>query len=149
MSASGQTYRDRPGSLLFDLRLDILASASSVGILRLWWFGNVTVHCSMRGDQFTFSTVPLRKNLSGRCAAQDTRVDEARKTNVRNMSRRAEYALEVPYGLGSRANGQCRSSKKKKKKHQQRKAVAYASGYNSSRNPPPFCLWNTPVNPQG
>lgn len=80
-----RTARDRPGALFPDLGFDLLVGGPGVDILWLWWLGD---HAGERRgrDQFGFPLVPLGEDLWRRCAAQDTRVDEAGETDAGNVA---------------------------------------------------------------
>ena len=52
-------------------------------------------------DQFTFAFVPECEDVGRGCAAQNSGVNQACKTNTRNVARGAEYSFEVPDGFGA------------------------------------------------
>lgn len=86
-----------PANLLFD----VVTSATGMDVLRLWGKSDITVHMRASGRQLAFTAIPLCEHLGRRSAAKDTRVDETSKTNVWNMTRRAEDTLKVPDCFGS------------------------------------------------
>jgi hypothetical protein len=57
-------------------------------------------------DEVGFSAIPLSKDFMRRGATENARVNEAGETDTRNVSRRAEDALEVPDCLCTCKNGQ-------------------------------------------
>jgi hypothetical protein len=133
--------RDRPGALLSDLLLDVVKCAAGMHIDGLWWLGNNAVHGVGR-DEFSFSSVPFGEYFGGWCTAQNARVDETGEADMGDVAGGTEDAFEVPdcFCSTSLSAGDCDEAPV---------YFAYALGYNSSRNPPPFFLSNTPVNPQG
>ena len=67
---------------------------------------HISAHVRAVADQLCFAGIPRLQHLLRRSAAEDSRVDEAGKSNTRNMTRGAIDALEVPDGFGTAAVNQ-------------------------------------------
>jgi len=92
---------NRPRALPADLLLDILVGTTGVNILRQGWQGDFAIGQLVGGNEVALALVPVGQDLGRRCAANDTWVDEPCKFDVGDVSRGAENALEIPYGLCS------------------------------------------------
>lgn len=90
---------DGASALAPDLVLDVARRAPGVDVLRLRRLGDDGVELVL-ADQLGFALVPGREHFGRRCAAHDTRVNEAWEAHVRDVAGGAEDAFEVPDGLG-------------------------------------------------
>lgn len=89
------SYRNCPRSLSSHFCFDFFAGAASMCILRLRQLRDIATE-GVGGDQFSLSSVPLRKNLCGGRASENAWVNEAREPHVRDMSRGTKNSLKVP-----------------------------------------------------
>lgn len=80
-----RTSRNSPGSFFANFLFHGVVSRASVNILRLGRLGDDTLE--IRGAyKFGFPSIPFGKDFSGRSTAQDARMDQAWKPDVRNVS---------------------------------------------------------------
>ena len=127
-------------ALFTNLFLKLGWCTSSVDALRLRGLRDDALQTG-RFDEVGFSAVPFSKDFMGRSTAKDARMNETGKANPWNVSGGTEDAFKVPYCLRTGTNVSVAS--------QARSQPPYASGYMSSRKPPPLSLWKMPVNPHG
>lgn len=87
--------RDCTCTLTTDLLFRSRIRGPGVGIHGVWRVGDDSLEL-VGGDKLTLALVPGREHLGRGRAPQDPGVDETCKLNVRNVSRCAVDALEVP-----------------------------------------------------
>ena len=92
--------RDGASAVAADLLRECLIGAAAVDVGRVRGLGHDTVERASR-DQFLFPLVPCCQHFMRRRAAQDARVDQAGESDVRNVTRGAEDAFEIPDGFGT------------------------------------------------
>jgi hypothetical protein len=84
--------------------LQLLVRRAGVHILGLRRLGdNAAVRVRAGFDELAFTLVPGSEDLGARCAAEDTRVDEACETDTGDVATGAEDAFEVPDGFCARS----------------------------------------------
>jgi hypothetical protein len=94
------SHRNRSRPLLAHFRFDVRIRRAGVhvdGLRRLRNFSRQR----RRGDEFALAPIPLGQHRSGGCTAKDAWVNQAREAHVRDMTRGAEDALEIPDRLCS------------------------------------------------
>lgn len=97
-----RSSRHRPRALLAYLLLERRVARAGVRALGQRRQRDVAaVGQPGRADELPLAPVPRREDLGGRGAAQDARMDEPRELHVRQVSRGAVDAFEVPDRLGS------------------------------------------------
>lgn len=92
--------RNRPRTLLTNPGGETGIRSAGVDIDRLRRLGHVALEL-VGGDEIPLALVPLGQDLGGRGTAEDARVDQAGKLDVRNMPGCAVDALKVPDRLGA------------------------------------------------
>lgn len=94
----GNGARALAADLLGEVHLSS-GDAARVAVVRQRRQGDVAALELGAGDELPLALVPRRQDLGRRRAAQDARVDEPCKLNVRDMPGRAVDSLEVPDGF--------------------------------------------------
>lgn len=137
-------------AFLADLLLQLFVCGAGVHVGGVGGLCYIAVHVCAFGDELVLAAIPFGEDFSGGSAAEDTRVDEAGEADVWDMSGRAEYAFEIPDGFCTVVLC-CVSGSLYLSDHglREQDSNTYASGYSSSKNPPPFSFAKIPVNPQG
>ena len=100
ISAMLRASWDGSGTLLANLGLDRFICRTGVDICGQRWERHFTVKL-VRLDKLTLTLVPGCKDFWGRSAAEDTWVNEASEFDVRDVTRGAVDAFEIPDCLGS------------------------------------------------
>lgn len=85
----------RPRAFLADFFFQLAGCGASVDILGLRRLRYDTFEFG-GADEVGFAAVPLSENLGGGSTAENARVDETRKSEMRDVAGGAEDAFEVP-----------------------------------------------------
>lgn len=93
-----------PRALFAHFFLELARRGASMDVLGLRWLRDDTFEFG-GADEMGFAAVPLSEDLGGGSTAEDARVDETRKSEMRDMAGGAEDAFEVPDCFS--ANDQC------------------------------------------
>lgn len=64
---------------------------------------NHSISFRVGGNQFAFTAIPVRQNLRRRRTSQDTGMDQPGKSDMGDMTRRAEDAFKIPDRFGTMA----------------------------------------------
>ena len=92
--------RDCSCSFSTNFLLNFSCGTSGVNVLRLRRLSNNSFQCGST-NELTFTIIPYFEYFSRRSASKDTRVDQTRKADMGNVSRRAKNSFKIPDGFGS------------------------------------------------
>lgn len=79
--------------------LDAVVGAAGMHVDGLWGFGDIAVHVCAGCYQLTLSAVPFCQDFGAGCAAEDSGMDQAGKSDVRDVAGGAEDAFKIPDGF--------------------------------------------------
>lgn len=92
--------RDGSRALFSDFGLQFLIGASGMHADRLWWQGHISLQL-VCGYELGLSLVPGGQDFWRRRTSQNSRMDQAGKLNVGNMSGRTKDSLKIPDRFGT------------------------------------------------